>query len=51
MELKKRQLEEEERLFDGVKLTEIERKRHDIEKKLYEIALKRRNIKQDTQSY
>jgi len=51
LELKRLQLEEEDRLFAGVTLTHLERQKLDIERKLYEIALKRRNLKEDTIAY
>ena len=51
LDLFKRKLDDEERLFSDQNLTEQERHLHDLNKKLYELANKRREKNQKAQVY
>lgn len=51
IELRKMQLDEEERMFKGLKLTEKEQAMLDLRKKQLQIALETKTNKRDTDAY
>ena len=51
MDIAKRQLEEEERLFSNVQLTDKERKIIELNKRLFDFAEKRKNNKDEVVAY
>ena len=51
LDLFKRNLDEQDRIFKGVELTDIEKKMNDVDKKIYELAQKRKQKEMNVQLY